>query len=200
MVDVETKTRVMRTAAFMFSWLLAVASAFAATPQLCSGRYHSLALRSDGRVLASGSDAYGQLGQGRLLLRSTPARVTNLSGIRAVSSRNGGTVLALGSDGHVYAWGDNEYGELGGGTLQYYGNGFVVSNIGGIVAISAGGLHSMALSQDGSVWTWGDNSRGQLGDGSTANRSLPGVVSGLANVIAISAGSGYSVALKSDGT
>ena len=130
MVDVETKTRVMRTAAFMLSWLLAVASAFAATPQLCSGRYHSLTLRSDGRVLASGSDAYGQLGQGRLLLRSTPARVTNLSGIRAVSSRNGGTVLALGSDGHVYAWGDNEYGELGVGTLQYYGNGFVVSNIG----------------------------------------------------------------------
>ena len=69
-----------------------------------------------------------------------------------------------------------------------------------VIAISAGGSHTVALRYDGTVWTWGSNGSGQLGNGTKTGRSTPGIVGGLSGVEAISAGSGHTVALKSDGT
>ena len=192
--------RLFRTAALSLALSSVQLTAWPATPQLCSGRYFSMALRSDGQVLAWGSDAKGQLGQGRLLFRVAPGPIGNLANVRAVSSRNSGTALALTSDGRVFAWGDNEYGEVGDGTRTYYGNTIIAAHVSNIVAVASGGLHSIALAQDGTVWAWGDNSRGQLGDGSNAFRAEPRPVPGLASVVSISAGAGYSLALKSDGT
>jgi hypothetical protein len=70
----------------------------------------------------------------------------------------------------------------------------------GVIAISAGGGHTVALKADGTVWAWGANSDGRLGDGTTIDRSLPVRVSGLTGVVAISAGGSHTVALKSDGS
>jgi hypothetical protein len=70
-----------------------------------------------------------------------------------------------------------------------------------LVAVSAGGFHSLALIADGTVMSWGNNELGQLGDGTTqTRRNAPAPVSGLANAIAIAAGSAQSFALLSDGT
>ena len=43
-----------------------------------------------------------------------------------------------------------------------------VGNLTGVVAIAAGGTHSLALKSDGTVWAWGYNYYGQLGNGTTA--------------------------------
>ena len=75
-----------------------------------------------------------------------------------------------------------------------------VSGLTGVVAIAAGGYHSLALKSDGTVWAWGCNDCGQLGDGSTTNRLTPVPVSGLTGVVAIAGGDYHSLALKSDGT
>ena len=69
-----------------------------------------------------------------------------------------------------------------------------------VIAIAAGGSHTLALKSDGTVWAWGDNGYGHLGDGTTTERYTPVQVSGLTGVIAISAGGYHSAALKSDGT
>ena len=58
-----------------------------------------------------------------------------------------------------------------------------------MVAIAAGGYHSLALKGDGSVVAWGENSEGE----ST-------VLPGLSNVVAIAAGGTHSLALRSDGS
>ena len=58
-----------------------------------------------------------------------------------------------------------------------------------VVAIAAGGYHSLALKYDGTVVAWGDDSVGQTN-----------VPPGLSNVVAIAAGGFHSLALKADGT
>ena len=69
-----------------------------------------------------------------------------------------------------------------------------------MVAVSAGGQHSLALSSDGTVWAWGYNESGTLGDGTTTQRSIPVRVSGVSDVVAISAGYLHSLALSKNGT
>jgi alpha-tubulin suppressor-like RCC1 family protein len=81
--------------------------------------------------------------------------------------------LALGSDGAVWAWGENSSGQLGDGTTINRNTPVAVERLSDVVAIAAGKVHSMALSRDGTLWSWGGNYSGQLGDGTVANTNLP---------------------------
>jgi len=108
--------------------------------------------------------------------------------------------LALKSDGTVWAWGDNYYGDLGDGTTTDRNTPVQVSGLTGVTAISGGGQYSLALKSDGTVWAWGDNYHGKLGDGTTTDRYTPVQLMGLTGVTAISGGEDHSLALKSDGT
>jgi alpha-tubulin suppressor-like RCC1 family protein len=65
----------------------------------------------------------------------------------------------------------------------------LVAGLSNIVAVAAGGVHSVALKADGTVVAWGQNYRGQTD-----------VPAGLSNVVAISAAEYHTLALKSDGT
>lgn len=69
-----------------------------------------------------------------------------------------------------------------------------------IIAVAAGGRHSLALDDQGRVYAWGDNSQGQLGDGTRITRRTPGQVPNIVNVQAIAAGFEFSLALLNDGT
>ncbi len=77
----------------------------------------------------------------------------------------------------------------------------------GVVAVAAGGQHSLALLDDGTVLAWGANDHGQLGDGTTDSHNSPvrvmapdGHEGVLGDVTSISANSEFSMALRSDGT
>jgi len=74
--------------------------------------------------------------------------------------------LALRSDGTVWAWGENDTGELGDGSATNRATPVQVSGLTGVAAIAAGTHHSLALKSDGTVRAWGYNFYGQLGDGS----------------------------------
>jgi alpha-tubulin suppressor-like RCC1 family protein len=74
--------------------------------------------------------------------------------------------MALKSDGTLWTWGWNIYGELGNGTYTTSNMPVQVSDLSGVTSSFGGGVyHSVALKGDGTVWTWGDNSFGQLGNG-----------------------------------
>src|SRR5260221_10399183 len=123
-----------------------------------------------------------------------PILVAGLDDITSVSA-GGYHRLALGSDGRVWTWGANDYGQLGNGspltgTLQAPAPELHLS---GMTAVAAGGIHSLALSHDGTVWAWGDNSYGQLGNGSTGSPvTVPAQVPGLSGIIAIIPGQSHS--------
>jgi len=99
------------------------------------------------------------------------------------------------SDG-VWAWGASYFGELGSGT-SIYNNVPVQSNISGVVAVAAGGSHTVAVKSDGTVWTWGSNVDGQLGNGTSIISSNVPVQANISGVVAVAAGGGHTVALTS---
>jgi alpha-tubulin suppressor-like RCC1 family protein len=83
--------------------------------------------------------------------------------------------LAIGSDGKLYAWGYNVYGQLGDGSTTQRLSPVQVSLPAGVTptAVAAGRFHSLAIGSDGKLYAWGYNGIGQLGDGSTINRPSP---------------------------
>ena len=98
--------------------------------------------------------------------------------------------------------GENNSGQLGDGTYNDTNQPemIVASNV---VAIAAGGGHSLFLKKDGSLWAMGSDTFGQLGDGSTENGAYQTnrpemILSG--GVTAIAAGEAHSLFLKSDGS
>jgi hypothetical protein len=108
--------------------------------------------------------------------------------------------LALCRDGTVWAWGGNQFGQLGDGTTLQHATPVQVPGLRRVTAISAGAFHSVAVLSDGTVWAWGKNQLGQLGDGTTTDRATPVPVRGLKNITALAAGGSHSLALSCEGT
>ncbi len=167
---------------------------------------HTIALKNDGTVVTWGYNWNGQLGDGTKVTRSTAVYVTDpsdstgfLTGAVAVGAGDEHS-LAAKSDGTVWAWGYNNYGQLGNGTTDNSSIAVKVSGLSNVTALEAGAGFSLALQDDGTVWGWGQNSSGQLGDGTTFNQYTPVQVTGLQNITAIAAGDEHSLALKSDGS
>jgi len=108
--------------------------------------------------------------------------------------------VALASDGTVWAWGDNERGQLGDGTTHRRLAPVQVKDISEVIAVAAGRNYTVAVKNDGTVWVWGQNELGQLGDGTTSSRALPVQVQDLEGVTAIAAHDRHTLALREDGT
>jgi alpha-tubulin suppressor-like RCC1 family protein len=172
---------------------------------VASGRWHVLALK-DGTVWAWGYNGGGQLGNGTTTESGTPAQVLGpggsgyLTGVVAISAGSSHS-LAVKSDGTVWAWGSNYYGELGDGTINDSSTPVQVYGLSGITAVAAGYDHSLALKSDGTVWAWGYGSYGQLGnDAYVYQQTTPVQASGLSGVTLIAAGDNHSLARESDGS
>jgi alpha-tubulin suppressor-like RCC1 family protein len=125
-----------------------------------------------------------------------------LTGLTGVASMAIGYnhAVALRLDGTVIVLGDNNYGQLGIGTVDGSSSWVPVPGLAGVVAVTAGYYQTLALKSDGTVMAWGRNDYGQLGDGSTTQRLSPVAMPGLTGVVAVSEGAYWGVALKVDGT
>lgn len=98
------------------------------------------------------------------------------------------------------AWGYNGSGQLGNGSTTISGVPVPVPGLTGVIAVAAGGEHSLALLGNGTVMAWGNNREGQLGTGNTTASHVPVAVPGLTGVTAIAAGKQHSLALLGNGT
>jgi alpha-tubulin suppressor-like RCC1 family protein len=203
---------------------------------ISAGKDHSLFLDSNGKVYSCGMNKAGQLGRnttettGAFKYDDKPIQIT--SNIVAISAGNEHS-LFLDSNGKVYSCGQNLYGQLGRITtkiistdpnyLSTLGSNIkyddiitqITDNISDIVAISAGGYHSLFLDSNGRVYSCGQNRCGQLGritsnivilhDGFVVwvqdyqYDDIPVQITNISNIVAISAGNEHSLFLDSNG-
>jgi alpha-tubulin suppressor-like RCC1 family protein len=166
---------------------------------IAAGGNVSLALLSNGTVMAWGNNGSGQLGTTGED-SDVPVPVSGLSGVTAIAAGDD-YCLALLSNGTVMAWGANNInGELGDGTTLYSLTPVAVKGLSEVTAIAAGYFHALALLKNGTVMAWGDNEQGELGNHTTTSSDVPVAVGGLSGVTAIAAGFSTSLALLSNGT
>jgi alpha-tubulin suppressor-like RCC1 family protein len=169
-------------------------------------QYAGYAIGSDGHLYAWGDNSRGALGNGNSPTNSsTPVVVSLPSGVTPTAiTASQGTGYAIGSDGHIYAWGDNSYGTLGNGsTVGFSDTPVVVSLPAGVTptAIAGGFETGYAIGSDGHLYAWGDDFYGELGDSNGPNSSTPVVVSLPSGVTpaAVAGGGGFALAIGSDG-
>ncbi|MDR1912310.1 MAG: hypothetical protein LBQ52_08215 [Helicobacteraceae bacterium] len=172
---------------------------------IAAGYDQSFAIDNEGGVWASGANDQGQLGLGDVVDRAAFTKVLSLKNKNIVAIASGAShVLALDSDGIVWASGANSLGQLGIGSNSLKSEFVKVSDLGDkkIVAIAAGRYHSIALDSEGGVWTSGGNYYGQLGLASSGSASLrnsfiKAPIKG--KIVAIGAGDIFSAALDDAG-
>jgi uncharacterized delta-60 repeat protein len=181
---------------------------------VAAGWQHSLALCSDGTLVAWGDGSFGQLGNNSTLDSTVPVLVNTagaLSGKRVIAIGAGYThSAALCSDGTVVCWGDNTNGELGNGSNTRSLIPVAVTTSGvlagrAVTAIACGQNHTLALLADGTLASWGSNSNQQLGNFSGVSKNVPVAVNTTSallgkKVAAISAGGNQNLVLCTDGS
>ena len=152
--------------------------------QISAGGVNTCALKTDGTVYCWGYYNYiSQLGDSTNK-RYIPVQVKGVDGegyLTDITQISAGVsyTCALKTNGAVYCWGDNPFGQLGDNTdINRYtpvqvkgvnGEGYLTD----ITQISADGANTCALKTDGTVYCWGDNYYGQLGDNTTTERHTP---------------------------
>ena len=169
------------------------------------GMEHTAALTNDGEVWTFGSGDEGQLGTAQTV-SLTPEAVEDLIGKTMVGLASGDFhVLAWTDDGKLYAWGQNDAGQLGIGSTDVSPRPVLVGGaLEGhkVVGASAGSDWSMAVTEDGNVFVWGSNEYGKLGLGSEDDEDAPVKAASLSGqgVVRVSAGANHGLALTRDGT
>jgi alpha-tubulin suppressor-like RCC1 family protein len=165
---------------------------------IAAGYDFTLAIKTDGTLWAWGNNAFGKLGDGTggsgdFAIHTSPVQVG--SGYRAVAAGYN-HALGIKTDGTLWAWGENYWGQLGDGTTTQRSSPVQIGS--GYSAVAAGQWHSVAIKTDGTLWAWGNNSGGQLGDGTTTQRLSPVPVG--SGYRAVAAQYEQTFALKTDGT
>lgn len=163
-----------------------------------------LATKTDGTLWAWGNNAYGNLGLGDRVYRSSPAQVGAGTGWATTGSgklaANSTGILAIKSDGTLWGWGANDYGQLGTNNLAMRSSPVQVGALTNWSNISAGWLTTVATKTDGTLWAWGYNIAGILGQNDAINRSSPVQIGSGTTWSTASAGMQGVAAVKTDGT
>lgn len=145
--------------------------------QVSAGCYFTLALKTNGTLWAWGDNADGNIGNGTTTDARVPTQIgtlTNWSKVSACIGPQGyAHSLAVKNDGTLWAWGRNDFGQLGDGTTTNKSSPIQIGSGTNWTDVAGGHVFSLALKTDGTVWAWGRNADGQLGDGTTTNRSSP---------------------------
>ena len=182
-----------------------------------AGNSHCISVKTDGSLWIWGSNVYGQIGNGTVSKyipffgtfpiwvsgNDSPVPINIMSDVAYVAA-GGLHSLAVKTDGSLWTWGYNNYGQLGNGTEIYSLKPHKIMD--DVISVAAGYYHSLALKADGSLFSFGEGGSGQLGNGISAfngeadlaNSNVPEKI--MDDVAYIAAGYASSAAVKTDGS
>jgi len=162
------------TTANTYHWTQ-IHEAVSGVTQVAAGRAHSLLLKADGSVWATGYNYAGQLGDGSNQTKTTWEQVIAADPENPVTQIAAGESFSLAcrQDGSVWATGINHKGQLGDKTTADKNSWTQIHEAGdGVTQVAAGGFHSLLLKTDGSVWATGANYYGQLGNNDSNQQGI----------------------------
>jgi alpha-tubulin suppressor-like RCC1 family protein len=171
--------------------------------KISMGLNFSSALKTNGTLWCWGDNTNGACGRNDRVHRSSP--VQEILGGTTWIEVSAGLAVSVGglkSDGTIWLWGNNTYGQLGKNDVVHRSS--PVQELTGSTnwkTLSVN-YHTVALKTDGTLWSWGINSSGTLGDNTNSiHRSSPvQEITGSTNWKKVHAGNSRTGAIKDDGT
>jgi alpha-tubulin suppressor-like RCC1 family protein len=174
--------------------------------EVSCGSDSTLAISTNGTFWSWGANSDGQLGLGNTLNRNLPCQIGVETDWLVISGGggnfDGGKFHSAGlkTNGSIWSWGNNTYGQLGLGhtnsrktpTQVIIGTDYDWSTI------VASGYQTYARKTNGTLWLWGHNEAGQLGLGDYALRTSPTPINAETNWVSISKGYWHCLALKTN--
>jgi alpha-tubulin suppressor-like RCC1 family protein len=179
---------------------------------ITAGKYHSLGVKKNGTIWSWGRNSSGQLGQADLINRKTPTQIGIDSDWFSIIAGSEHTIglKTNPAGGTLWAWGRNDYGQLGIGYTSSYvftpaqinaDSDWLPQGVSGTnLSILAARQHTIACKTGGTLWSWGYNPYGQLGFSDTINRSSPTQIDSASDWTAVTTGDSHTLARKTDST
>lgn len=177
--------------------------------QFAAGGNQTIGLKADGKLYSWGSNIRGQLGDGTSFDRNVPTVVSGNSSAWKQVAVGDRFAVAIRTDGTLWAWGYNLFGQLGDGTQIDRLVPVQVGTAKNWSNVAAGKAHVVALqttttgtTTSSTMWVWGSNANGQLGITGTATDGFRPRQVGTAtdNWLTIAAGDAHTLAIKGDQT
>ena len=168
---------------------------------MAGGRYYKMFLKTNGTLWACGRNHNdNNLGLNDQAHRSSPTQVGTDTTWKAIAGRSS-TMAALKTNGTIWAWGRNGYGQSGQNNEVWYSSPAQIGTETTWAAVDSNDGRMGGIKTDGTLWMWGNNNRGSLGQNEPAsnNKSSPKQVGTNTNWRNLSVGNAC-FATKTDGT
>ena len=149
-----------------------------------------------------GYNSYGGLGDGTTTSKSSPIQIGALTSWASVSASGPAGLAgsaAIKTDGTLWTWGKNAYGQLGLSNITNYSSPKQVGSLTNWQYVDQNDRFCLAIKTDGTLWSWGKNGY-NLGLGNSTNYSSPVQIGSLTDWAKVYGGSGNVTAIKTDGT
>ena len=168
-------------------------------PMVETNGSHTITLKVDGTVWCYGIGTSGELGTGKKENSDEPVKAIFPEGTKIIQVAAGEKhCLALDEEGNVWAWGSNEYYQLGDtGSSRLVPT--KINELSGITKIATGKYTSYAIGDSGEVYSFGQNANGEAGIGSYTSKTTVKKSQNIANAVDIKAGENHAVVLMSTG-
>ena len=171
---------------------------------ISAGYSHMLAIAGNGTLWAWGKNTHGELGDGTNVNKNLPVQIGSDTNWKEVSTGMAGIyahTLAVKTDGTLWAWGSNNNGQLGDGTMVDKNYPVQIGSDTDWKTITAGFNHSFAIKNNGTLWGWGNSGQFALiGFPSGVNVLTPEQRNTDTNWLKASAGDRVTLAIKTNGT
>jgi alpha-tubulin suppressor-like RCC1 family protein len=168
------------------------------------GLNHSTAIKTTGQIWVWGRNYCGILGDGTVTDRCSPVREICSATDWCQVNAGGRHTAAIKTSGEVWAWGRNNFAQLGDGTtvdkcspVREFCSATDWCQVSGGDGASAATAHTAAIKTSGELWSWGRNSTGQLGNCTATDTCSPvREISSSTNWCQVSAGYFHTAAIK----